>query len=226
MKVRILEDIELRLNIEAMKTKLRISEPEDVEIFDDMIQTATEIARPKAIFGEAFITGRTDDGVELEGVGFSSTLMKNNLNDVHKVFPFTATCGRELYEWAKSIDDVFIQYWADHVMEVVLRNTIRKLYDTITTEYGVSKLSSMNPGSLDGWPIEQQEELFSLLDNMNEGIGVELTESFLMVPQKSVSGILFKSKSGYANCQLCEMPNCPSRKSPFKPGLREKLTGK
>ena len=81
----------------------------------------------------------------------------------------------------------------------------------------------MNPGSLDGWPIEQQVELFNLLENKNKDLGVELTESFLMVPQKSVSGILFKSKSGYTNCKLCEMVNCPSRKSPFEPGLRERL---
>lgn len=225
MKVRTITDIELKFNIVAMKTKLRITEPEDEEIFDDMLKTVGEIAAPKLVFGEGYITDRHDDGVSIDNMRFDSMLMKNNLTEVHRVFPFTATCGRELYDWAKSIDDFFIQYWADHIMEVVLRNAIAVLYDTVKNQYGVTKLSSMNPGSLEGWPIEQQVFLFELMDNTQKDIGVELTESFLMVPQKSVSGILFKSKSGYTNCKLCEMVNCPSRKAKFEPGLREKLTG-
>jgi hypothetical protein len=226
MKVRTIKDIEIKFNTVAMKAKLRVTESEDEEIFEEMLKTAAEIAAPKIVFGEAYITDRHEEGVSIDYRRFESVLMKNNLKDVNRVFPFTATCGRELYNWAKSIDDIFIQYWADHIMEVVLRNAIRVLYDTVKTQYGVTKLSSMNPGSLEGWPIEQQKELFALLDNKNENIGVELTESFLMVPQKSVSGVLFKSKSGYTNCKLCEMVNCPSRKAPFEPDLRAKLTGK
>ncbi|MCD6322130.1 MAG: vitamin B12 dependent methionine synthase [Clostridiales bacterium] len=226
MKVRTITDIELKFNITAMKAKLRITEPEDDDIFNEIIKTVEDIASPKIVFGEAYLTDRFENGVSIDGNKFGSMLMKKNLTEVNRVFPFTATCGRELYDWGKTIDDIFVQYWADHIMEVVLRHTIAVLYDTIKTQYGVSKLSSMNPGSLEGWPIEQQKILFSLLQNKQKEIGVELTESYLMVPQKSVSGILFKSKSGYTNCKLCEMVNCPSRSVEFEPGLREKLTGK
>ncbi|MFO7612005.1 MAG: vitamin B12 dependent-methionine synthase activation domain-containing protein [Clostridia bacterium] len=224
MKIKIIDDIKPKFNEAAMKNKLRITESDDIELFDGMMEIVLEKARPKVAFCEAYITGRYDDGVEVNGRRFKCNLMKNNLADVNRVFPFTATCGRELYDWAKSIDDIFIAYWADHIMEVALRGAIAELYDTIKNRYGVSKLSSMNPGSLEGWPIEQQPSLFELLDNKQKEIGIELTESFLMVPQKSVSGLLFKSKSGYTNCKLCEMTNCPSRKAPFEPGLREKLT--
>lgn len=224
MKLNITDNIKLSFNVDAMKNKLRIDEPEDVELFDEMIQTALKIGKPKLVFAEAYITERFEDGVSIDSYRFYCKLMKNNLQDVNRVFPFVATCGRELYDWAHKIDDIFIQYWADHIMEVTLRNAIAHLYDTVRIGYGVSKIASMNPGSLDGWPIEQQVELFNLLDNKNKDLGVELTESYLMVPQKSVSGILFKSKSGYTNCKLCEMVNCPSRRAPFEPGLREKLT--
>jgi len=225
MKTRTITDIQLKLNIDAMKAKLRITEQDDVDLFNEMVKTVEEIASPKLVFKESYITERHDDAVSIDGRRFDCKLMKNNLVDVNRVFPFTVTCGRELYDWAKKINDIFVQYWADHIMEVVLRNAVAVLYDTIKIQYGVSKLSSMNPGSLEGWPIEQQIPLFELLDNKQAEIGVELTESYLMVPQKTVSGILFKSKSGYTNCKLCEMVNCPSRRSPFEPGLREKLTG-
>jgi len=225
MKVRTIIDVPLKFNTVAMKAKLRITEPEDVDLFNEMIRTVADLAVPKIVFAEAYITERHDEGVSINGNHFESMLMKNNLAEVHRVFPFTVTCGREIYDWAKTIDDIFIQYWADHIMEVALRNAVAVLYDTIKSQYGVTKLSSMNPGSLDGWPIEQQDTLFNLLENKQKEIGVDLTESYLMVPQKTVSGILFKSKSGYTNCKLCEMVNCPSRRSPFEPGLREKLTG-
>ena len=225
MKVRTIRDIEIKFNTVAMKAKLRVTEPEDEDIFNDMIKTAVEIAKPKIVFAEAYITDRHDDGVSINSNRFNNILMKNNLADVNRVFPFAATCGMELYEWAKGIDDFFIQYWADHIMEVVLRNAIAALYDTVKSQFGITKLASMNPGSLDGWAIEHQVPLFNLLENKQRDIGIELTESYLMVPQKSVSGILFKSKSGYSNCKLCEMVNCPSRKAKFEPGMREKLTG-
>lgn len=224
MKVILIENIQPKFNVVAMKAKLRIAEPEDVDEFNEMIKKAVKIAKPKVVFGEAYITERHDDGVSINGRRFECNLMKNNLADVNRVFPYTITCGLELHEWAASIDDVFINYWADHIMEVTLRNAVAELYDIVKNKYGVSKIASMNPGSLDGWPIEQQVPLFSLLENKQADIGVSLTESYLMVPQKTVSGILFKSKSGYSNCKLCEMVNCPSRRAKYEPGLREKLT--
>jgi hypothetical protein len=42
-----------------------------------------------------------------------------------------------------------------------------------------------------------------------------LTDSLLMVPRKSISGILFPSEEGFVACQLCERERCPGRKAPF-----------
>jgi len=54
--------------------------------------------------------------------------------------------------------------------------------------------------------------------------GVELTDSQLMKPNKSVSGFLFPSESDYENCQLCPRENCPNRSADFEEELyRERL---
>ena len=39
------------------------------------------------------------------------------------------------------------------------------------------------------WPIEEQQPLFRLLGDTERAVGVRLTDSMLMVPTKSVSGI-------------------------------------
>jgi len=45
-------------------------------------------------------------------------------------------------------------------------------------------------------------------------VGIELTESLLMVPQKSVSGVRFANAHDYVNCRLCPRENCPNRRAP------------
>ena len=75
----------------------------------------------------------------------------------------------------------------------------------------------MHPGSgdVDVWPIEQQSELFFLLGDVYSAIGVELTESYLMLPTKSVSGIRFPTQKDFQSCMLCHRENCPERSAQF-----------
>ena len=79
----------------------------------------------------------------------------------------------------------------------------------------------MGPGQLD-WPIEQQRELFSLLGHVKDSIGVALTESSMMVPRKSISGIIFPTEETFVTCQLCQRNKCPSRKAAFDRAVSEK----
>jgi len=50
---------------------------------------------------------------------------------------------------------------------------------------------------------------------------VTLTDSFIMVPLKSASGLLFPTESTYENCQLCPREACPNRRMPYDPMLYE-----
>ncbi len=64
--------------------------------------------------------------------------------------------------------------------------------------------------------------LFALLGDVRSAIGVELTDSLLMVPRKSVSGILFVAEETFASCQLCPRQDCPNRRAPYDAGLFER----
>ena len=66
------------------------------------------------------------------------------------------------------------------------------------------------------WPIEGQRELFRILGDTEGTVGVRLTDSCLMLPSKSVSGILFQDHTGHVNCALCPRENCPNRRVPFR----------
>jgi hypothetical protein len=80
----------------------------------------------------------------------------------------------------------------------------------------------MNPGSLESWPITQQKELFSILGNVEDLIGVKLTERYTMIPVKSVSGICFPTEIKFESCQLCPREKCIGRRAAFNPELARK----
>jgi len=84
----------------------------------------------------------------------------------------------------------------------------------------------MSPGSLADWPMEQQRQLFALLGDVRGRIGVELTESCLMIPIKSISGLLFPTEIRFESCQLCPREGCPGRRAEHDPVLWERRYGK
>ena len=55
-----------------------------------------------------------------------------------------------------------------------------------------------------------------------ERLGVRLTDSLLMIPSKSVSGIRFPTEQTFASCQLCPRAGCPSRQAPYDATLYDK----
>ena len=91
--------------------------------------------------------------------------------------------------------------------------------------YALGKTSMMNPGSGDAtvWRIEQQRELFSLLGDVEGQIGVRLTESCLMIPNKSLSGIRFAKEIDFRSCQVCHRKDCPSRTAEFDAAMWEAI---
>jgi hypothetical protein len=106
----------------------------------------------------------------------------------------------------------------------LVRSAMDALSQTLQEQYLLGAVSVMNPGSAeaDVWPIEEQGALFNLLggvETVAQAVGVRLLPSFFMVPDMSVSGILYPSETTYVNCQLCQREGCPSRKAEFDAAL-------
>jgi hypothetical protein len=158
---------------------------------------------------------------------FVSKVLRANLDEVERVFPYVATCGPELDAVSIESGDVFGQFCRDILKEMALRAAIAHLVAHLKESYSLEALVSMNPGSGDVnvWPIQQQRELFAFLGDAPASIGVVLTESCLMVPNKSVSGLLYPSEDGFQSCQLCHREGCPNRRTPFDPHLWEERFG-
>ena len=219
----VLDNIPFRIDCDELFRSLRVYDgSEDAEELRALVHDAESIARPKALYRVSFIDSKEEDSVVVDGFRFTSRVLRINLDKTYRVFAYVATCGRELEDWAEAIDDPLRRYWVDKIMEMALRTATAFLDAHIDDNYQPGQTSVMNPGSFKDWPLSEQKVLFALLGNPKNLIGVELRDSCLMVPIKSVSGIRFPSDTDYHNCRLCARSNCPGRRVPYDRELHEK----
>ncbi len=104
---------------------------------------------------------------------------------------------------ADALGSVIAEHCADQ-MEDCLQESIEKL--------GWHHTNRFSPGYC-GWHVSQQQLLFLVFDGHT--CGVRLTDSSLMVPIKSVSGIIGlgpQVKHLDYTCGLCDFQNCFKRK--------------
>ncbi len=219
MAATLLTDIPFAPDQDVLTRTLRIRNPADARALERLCAEAASVARPKAAYRPALITQRDDTQVVIDGVALESRVLSTNLRDVHRVFLFLATCGTELDAWAHSLEDMVHQFWAEEIKAQALQAALRALNARIEADYHPGKTATMNPGSLADWPLPQQRPLFQLMGDAAERLGISLSDSYLMTPNKSVSGIRFATESGFESCQLCPMPDCPGRRAPYDADL-------
>ena len=220
----ILNDIAFQLDMDILLARLRIDkESEDAKDIQNLIESAAPLAKPKAIYEASYIQYKGYDTVNVGRVTFTSRVLRINLDKVERVFPYIATCGRELEKIVTATDDFMRRFWLDTVKEMALEASREYLSSYLKRKYALGQMSSMSPGagSQDLWPIEQQKQLFSIFGNVEDLIGVKLTNSFLMIPNKSVSGIYFPTEIRFESCQLCPRKECLARRAPYNKNLLE-----
>jgi hypothetical protein len=219
----VLDTVAFEPEIAPLKKRLRIREgsPSEAELAA-LLPTAAEIAKPKALYRLVYIDKKMPDQVTIDGVTLHSRVLRVNLEAAHRAIVYVATCGTELHEWGESLDDMVHRYWADIIKEMALRDAMQALNQHLATFYELGKTAVMSPGSLADWPIREQRPLFKILGDPTTAIGVTLTDSFLMIPNKSVSGIRFPTEASFESCQLCPREGCPGRRAAYEPDLYER----
>jgi hypothetical protein len=185
------------------------------ESLDELVALGQTLIRPRAVYEVAYTGAKGERTVEVAGVTFESPILRKNLETANKVFPYIITVGSELEREASSQGDLLKQYYLEEMANMALESAAGWLSDQLETRYGVTGLANMSPGSLEDWPITEQTKLFSIFGDTEMTVGVRLTDSMLMLPRKSISGILFPSEEGFVACQLCERERCPGRKAAY-----------
>jgi hypothetical protein len=222
----IINNIPFILDTPALLQRVHIHPgSEDAQEFEQLLHLARQIGKPKAIYTEAYVELLENDSILLNGIRFTSPMLRNNLRNIDRIFAYVATCGCEMDQVTLVDANILDIFWWDAIKESLLVTASQYLVEFLEYRHQLKKTASMNPGSGDVnvWPIEQQRELFELLGDVRGQIGVELTDSFLMMPNKTVSGILFPTERDFRTCQVCHRKNCQNRRAPFDQALWESI---
>ena len=145
--------------------------------------------------------------------------------DIHKIIfrqikhaeqigMFVCTAGPKLGEWSSRLmadGDMIKGYIVDVIGSEVVEKAMDKIQETLANqmiEDGLAITNRYSPGYC-SWSVSEQHKLFSLLPQ--NFCGVTLSETALMYPIKSISGIIGIGKNVRLNpytCQICDMQNC------------------
>ncbi len=220
----ILNNIPFTINSEDVVKELRFRQknPSIEKTAYELLEATKPIAKPKALYKVSYINGKDEDSVDIDGIRFTSRILRMNLENAERVFPYVVTAGRELEEIEISKEDIMRIFCLDKIKEMILERAIRYFEKYLKDIYALGKMSHMSPGSLNNWPVSEQRHLFSIFGDVEELIGVKLTKSFMMDPVKSVSGIFFPTEIDFKSCMLCTRERCIKRRASYDPEMAEK----
>jgi hypothetical protein len=164
--------------------------------------------------------------VSVQGVDFSTgPIISNELKHSTSAAFFAATAGPRLEQWAGEVmasGDMMRGYIIDAIASEYVTQASEWLEHRVEEEAGKRGWQISNrysPGHCD-WPVSEQHKLFSFLPE--NFCGITLTESSLMIPIKSVSGVIGLGrdvKRGAFQCAICEFKDCFRRRDEPKPAV-------
>jgi len=184
----------------------------------DLIDTVAEELVPAARirymyrFVEASKTSPTT--MTLDGIDFRpGGIICSYLDGMTDACVFVASAGREFDEALKRLNsrgDIVADFVADAIGTVLAELAVSRLEQQVHSESEGSL--SYSPGYC-GWDIREQQSFFRLFPP--QPCGIVLGDSFLMKPEKSVSGFCAfgeKLTRQPYHCQICKNVNCYKRK--------------
>jgi hypothetical protein len=215
----VLADIPVHLDVPMVLASIKSSGANKrlESIIRELIEIVLPVVRPKILYKVSRVTLADGRHLEVDGCRFTHHVPSLSFQMGERVFPYIATCGREI-EVVQFPGDLMKEYCMNMIKNTVLmQSTVKYFEDYLKTTFLLPEVSRIGPGEAMG-NTTQQRTLFSLLGDVEGTIGVRLSDHHMMVPEKSSSGIYFETAVRIESCQLC--PNdCPSRRAPYDPEL-------
>ncbi|MGI6112521.1 MAG: hypothetical protein ACOYEJ_00185 [Mahellales bacterium] len=195
------------------------------ESIEQLISYGLKLIEPKLAVKRCDIEVQVDKNrILIEGdIYFNGEFITKHLKNCTQIVIFLATVGPTI---SKEIDEAFkendylkamvLDGLADRAIENIIMQYWNQLVEDIQAE-GLGITGFINPGHLD-FGVDQQRAVFKILDGSK--IGLSLTDSCLIMPIKSASGLFGLGKGiGISkdnhNCQHCTIKDCPNRSSEY-----------
>lgn len=192
-------------------------------ILEDLSDMMEELAIPTLSYSINKIEHIENKSVYLQGgIQLKSHILAKVAEHCNEIVSFIATIGSGVEEEVARLTNVnrlSEAYMLDHLGSLNVEHAVNAFHNSMKRRNrakGYDVTLRFSPGYCD-WPITEQKKLFLLLDC--ETTGITLTESCLMHPRKSISGVfgLFpmdtnQNISPYNPCETCTKRDCNARR--------------
>ena len=188
---------------------------------DDYIENYHDLLAPSCAYVIRDIVGVEGKRVTIENdITFESGVVARLAEKSCRMAVFALTIGNYLEEMVAHLAEGHLVLQAT-VLDAVGSGVAEKLaacvgekINALAAAEGLVTSRRFSPGYCD-WEVSQQELVFRAL---GEGTaGIRLTRSLLMIPRKSVSGVIGigpaeKEVDRYNPCGTCKKKDCPGRR--------------
>ncbi len=164
---------------------------------------------------ETFKTNALKETIKVNHQIFSpSKVVVTQLKHATSCALFLCTAGKEISEYSKQLEmegELLLSYVFDVTGSIAVDKAMDKIQNELENDFdkkGLRISDRYSPGYCE-WSVAEQQKLFSLLPE--NFCGISLSDSSLMTPIKSVSGIIGigtkLERKGY-QCHWCNDKNC------------------
>jgi hypothetical protein len=201
---------------------MRLSDADDylLDLIREFISISKELVSPRAGYV-------LEENVRFDVASFKTIVSETELNTgkivtsilkkSNAIVLFSCTCGEEVEKLSKKfmkeghgLEGFIVDLIGSELIESIAKSLHNYIEDKLVG-IGFGVTNRFSPGYCN-WPVSDQQKLFSLLKENNSGI--KLTTSSLMLPIKSVSGIIGMGpsvKRTEYKCQICNDEKCIMR---------------
>jgi hypothetical protein len=120
-----LEYIPLNLDLEEITRRLHTDKSGDRAHVQSLIEEAQSLISAKAVYKVCYIDKKHTGAVTINGRTLKSRVLRKNLTNVERVFPYVVTIGDRLEEKMRVCTDLLTKYYFDTIGNVALTATQR-----------------------------------------------------------------------------------------------------
>jgi hypothetical protein len=206
------------LESQGMPERERLPERVTV-LLDEAMRLFEDLSQPRALFQDASIP-EFEPIYRGEGLNEKETPLENVYPQAEALALFAATLGEPVSSRISELfaeNDPALGYMLDAVASVSADRLATLLSDRLLRRLGGAGIAVLpySPGYC-GWHISAQRRLVDSL--RPEEIGIRLSDSYLMQPLKSVSGVLVagpgeihRVRPKFSFCEECKTRSCGER---------------
>lgn len=223
---------ELQLNLRNIRAAIGYPDGEAPDWFEEVLQSLLKQAKDIVTLNAGFrlippgrVSQQRDALIVDETTFQTERIIAGQLKKIEGAALFAATIGKDFDKWSRSFfndGDPMTGYTADLIGSEIaesLADWLERRVVEIAESRGLGCSNRYSPGYC-GWDVSEQHWLFQFFPQ--DFCDVHLTASALMLPIKSVSGLIGLGKDLKKKdyqCNLCNLEHCYKRNKRDRQGV-------